>query len=114
MQPQQPPDNTALSARCANALNEIARRAHVTTRSEGATLIANGKRLSISAVRENEARSQDAYLAGIAVTVTVDQQPGLKFGSVGVGSSPDDAIQTAVDEWAQLAGVAIIRANCEK
>jgi len=60
---------------------------------------------------ENEGRAAASFLAGLRVDVLVNGIPQpLSFGSIGMGKSRDDAVDTAVSEWAMSVGEALLGA----
>jgi Family of unknown function (DUF6348) len=58
---------------------------------------------------EQEVQQGPQWVVGIAVETGLADGVSLTAGSVGVGTTRQDAHQTAVTEWRQLAGVAILR-----
>ena len=60
----------------------------------------------VRAVVENEADQSGTHLVGIRFEVLSGGEvvPDLTFGSVGVGTSPEDARNIALDEWLALFG----------
>jgi hypothetical protein len=59
---------------------------------------------------ENQGTAGSQRVAGIGVAVYGPGAGKLVAGSVGVGASHAEAVETAVAEWVQLAGIAIVRA----
>lgn len=98
-----------LSEQCAQALVRVGTPA-------GASLAASGNRIRIGSkvVRlrahiENDERADTKSLIGLRVDVFVDEvlQP-LTYGSLGIGNDREDAISTAVSEWAMAVGEALL------
>jgi hypothetical protein len=100
-----------LSEKCVHALATVARSA-----APGLTLSADRIYIGRTEVRlqaqiENEERADTKFLIGLYVDIYVNGvlQP-LTSGSVGIGSDRDDAIETAVSEWAMSVGEALLGA----
>lgn len=98
-----------LAGRCATALAASARASNLEVRATGNRVIFEREEFELDVRIENEGRRASQWLVGIAVTVTSTSGGRLVAGSVGVGTDRTDALDTAVDEWVQLAGVAIVR-----
>jgi hypothetical protein len=100
-----------LSNRCAVSLASLARSSGATPSLEGNRIRINKDELQLSANIEDEGQAQSQYAVGLAVGVSVNgvARP-LTVGSVGIGASREEAVETAVSEWAQLAGVALLDA----
>lgn len=106
-----PPGGADLSNRCAEALAALARAGTVEAAASGNTVALAGKPLRLSARVEEERQAGAQWMVGIAVQVA---PPGnasaLAEGAVGIGPTRAEAIDTAIVEWANLAGVGFIRA----
>jgi hypothetical protein len=106
-----PPGGADLSNRCADALAELARAGTVEAAASGNTVNLAGKPLRLNARVEDVRQAGSQWMVGIAVQVA---PPGnvsaLAEGAVGIGPTREDAIDTAIVEWANLAGVGFIRA----
>lgn len=82
----------------------------------GTELTASGDRVRIgkreirlAAQIENDEHTDTKFLIGLRVDVFVDGQlQPLTYGSVGVGGDRQDAISTAVSEWAMAVGQALL------
>lgn len=100
---------TDLANQCAAALVAVARNSYrMEVGAAGARVTLAGKDLDLSARIEQEGQQQSKWVVGIAVRTSVPGDPSHIAGSVGVGDTRADALDTAVAEWAQLAGVAIL------
>lgn len=100
-----------LSERCVQALVTLAKSAGTTVTSSGDRIWIGGREVRLKAQMENEGRADASFLAGLRVDVLVNgiRQP-LSFGSIGMGKSRDDAVDTAVSEWAMSVGEALLGA----
>lgn len=100
-----------LSQQCVHALVTVAKSAAPTLTSLGDRIHIGSKEVRLKAQIENEERADTKFLIGMHVDVFVDGvlQP-LTFGSVGVGSNRDDAVETAASEWAMAVGEALLGA----
>jgi hypothetical protein len=101
--------NVDLSARCAAALAASARNEKLEAATTGSRVTVAGTNLQVDARIEQEEQSGSQWLVAIAVRASVGNGASLVAGSVGVGTSRGDALDTAIDEWVQLAGVALVR-----
>jgi hypothetical protein len=101
-----PPD---LSERCAQALVRVGRPAVATLAASGSRIRIGSKVVRLQAQIENDERADTKSLIGLRVDVFVDEvlQP-LTYGSVGLGNDREDAISTAVSEWATAVGEALL------
>lgn len=100
-----------LSERCVQSLASLATAAGATVRSAGDRIQIGGKEVRLVAQIENEERADAKVLVGLRVDVLADGVPQpFTFGSVGVGENRDDAIETAVFEWSQYVGRALLGA----
>lgn len=97
-----------LAARCAIALAAAARAEHIDARATGRRVILNGLELELDAHIENELTKESKWLVGIAVTASAGDGVPLGAGSVGLGDTRAEALDTAVGEWVQLSGVALV------
>jgi hypothetical protein len=80
-------------------------------RSAGDRIQIGGKEVRVVAQIESEERADAKVLVGLRVDVLVGGVPQpFTFGSVGVGENRDDAIATAVFEWSQYVGRALLGA----
>ena len=100
---------TDLGEQCATALVASARDSHIDARASGARVTLAGTDLNVQARIEQEGQQGSKWVVGIAVETGMSDGVTLTAGSVGVGASRQDALETAVTEWGQLAGVAIVR-----
>lgn len=100
-----------LSAQCVRALVTVAKSADPKLTSSGDRIQIDTTELRLEARIENEERADTKFLIGMRVDVYVNGvvQP-LTFGSVGVGIGRDDAVETAVSEWAMAVGEALLGA----
>ena len=106
-----PPAGADISNRCADALAELARAGTVEASASGNTVILAGKPLRLNARVEEERQAGSQWLVGIAVQVAAPgNASALAEGAVGIGATRADAVDTAIVEWAELAGAAFIRA----
>lgn len=106
-----PPAGADLSNRCAEALAALARAGTVEAAASGNTVTLAGKPLRLKALVEEERRAGAQWMVGIVVQVAVPgNASALAEGAVGIGPTRADAVDTAIVEWANLAGVAFIRA----
>jgi hypothetical protein len=100
-----------LPARCAAAFAELGRKNDIEASAAGARVKLAGAELELDARIENEGQQDSQWIVGIAVTVSSSSVHGsLGAGSVGVGTSRADALDTAIREWVELTGLAILRA----
>ena len=106
-----PPGGADLSSRCAFALAELARAGTVEATATAHTVTLAGTPLRLSARVEDERKAGSQWMVGLGVRVAAPgNASALAESSVGIGSTREEAIDGAVQEWAQLAGVAFIRA----
>jgi hypothetical protein len=98
-----------LSVRCAVALGASAHQTKIEASVAGSRVTIAGTELILDAKIENETHQGSSWVIGIAV-ITSGAGNTFSAGSVGVGTSRADALDTAIAEWAALAGVAIVRA----
>lgn len=105
-------DNGDLARRCAGTLAEFARAAGATPSLDGARLRIGKDELRLSAQLEQAAQGLSGYVAGVVVSVSINgvAQPMLTAGTVGTGSSSEEAAAAATTSWAQLVGVALLDA----
>ncbi len=105
------PQGPDLSERCARVLTAMAKS--MPTRGSvsysGAQVSVGGRQVRLSARIENRERAENKFLVGLVVNLFVDGvfQP-LTVGSVGVADTEEKAEDTALQEWAQLVGVALV------
>lgn len=94
-----------LSERCAQALVMVGRPAAATLASSGSRIRIGGKVVRLAAQIDNDEHADTKFLIGLRVDVFVDEalQP-LTYGSVGIGNDREEAISTAVSEWATAVG----------
>lgn len=100
-----------LSERCAQALVMVGRPAAATLVSSGSRIRIGGKIVRLAAQIDNDQHADTKFLIGLRVDVFVDDllQP-LTYGSVGIGNDREEAISTAVSEWAMAVGNALLGA----
>ncbi len=102
-----------LSPKCVEALALVAK-------SSAPALVTSGDRIQIGSTKvrlqaqienEDSLDNPKGYIIGVAVDVFVNDvfQP-LTYGSVGIGRDRDDALQTAVRDWAMYVGEALLGA----
>jgi len=98
-----------LSERCAQALVMVGRPAGATLASSGSRIRIGGKVVRLAAQIDNDEHADTKFLIGLRVDVFVDDvlQP-LTYGSVGIGNDREEAISTAVSEWALAVGNALL------
>jgi len=103
--------NSDLSQRCVQALSGLANATGNTLSTDGDRMRIGNDELRFGARIENDQRAQGQQFIGLAVDVSINGtlEP-LTAGSVGIGATRKEAIETAIDEWAQLAGVALLGA----
>ena len=94
-----------LSTRCAGALAASARASNIQATAAGKRVLLSGAELQLDARIEQEQQQGSQWVVGIAVTTSASGN-SLSAASVGVGTSRADALETAIAEWVQLAGVA--------
>ena len=100
-----------LPARCAAAFAELGRKSNIEASAAGARVKLAGVELELDARIENEGQRESQWIVGIAVTASSSSVGGsLHAGSVGVGTSRADALDTAIREWVEITGLAILRA----
>lgn len=109
-QVEPPSSSDELSVRCAAALASLARASGLTVSVRGAAVAFPDGLITLRARVEARQAGQGRALAGVAVESAVDGQIGFTVGSVGVGRDDADAVETAIQEWSQLVGQALIRA----
>ncbi len=98
----------ALSSRCSEALASLAAERALVM---GDHIKIGGTEVALAATVEQEENAGGKFLVGIRVEVSIDDVPQpLTAGSIGVGDNREDAIDTAIFEWAQLVGVALVGA----
>ena len=100
---------TDLSDQHATALVALARELHIDATASGTRVTLAGAEVNLEARIEQEAQQGPQWLVGIAVTIGLPAGVNLTAGSIGVGTTRQDAIDTAVTEWGQLIGVAILK-----
>lgn len=106
-----PPGGADVSSQCAAALAALARAGTVEATSSASTVTLAGTPLRLLARIEEERQAGSQWMVGIAVLVaTPGKAPALAEGAVGIGATRAEAVDTAILEWANLAGVAFIRA----
>jgi hypothetical protein len=100
-----------LSEQCAQALVGVVKNSAAAVASPGGLIRIGRREVRLAARIENDEHADTKYLIGLRVDVFVDGvlQP-LTYGSVGVGSDREDAIGTAVSEWASAVGEALLGA----
>lgn len=94
-----------ISCLCAQTLAAVARPLGAEPVVEHNRLRLGREVLEMAAIIEQESRPHSRYAIGLAVTTGLQGTAPLTAGSVGLGSARDDALQTAVSEWAALAGL---------
>lgn len=105
------PGGADVSNQCAAALAALARAGTVEATSSAGTVTLAGTPLRLKARIEEERQAGSQWMVGIAVLVaTPGKAPALAEGAVGIGATRADAVDAAILEWANLAGVAFIRA----
>jgi len=107
-----PCQEPSLSERCVQSLASVAKGAGASLTHAGDRIQIGSREVRLAAQIENEERANaKVILVGLRVDVLVGGvlQP-FTFGTVGVGSSQDDAIATAVFDWSQYVGLALIGA----
>jgi Family of unknown function (DUF6348) len=68
-----------------------------------------GKEIRLTAQIENNERADAKFLVGLRVDVLVSGGPQpFTVGSIGVGNNEDDAVETAIYEWSQYVGPALL------
>jgi hypothetical protein len=89
----------------------VGRPAVPTLASSGSRIRIGRKVVRVVAQIENDDHADTKFLIGLRVDVLVDDmlQP-VSYGSVGLGSDRDEAISTAVSEWAAAVGEALLGA----
>jgi Family of unknown function (DUF6348) len=98
-----------LSERCVQALVSLSKSTDSTVTSSGDRLWIGGKEVRLTAQIENDERADAKYLVGLRVDVLVGgvSQP-FTAGSIGLGNNEDDAVETAIHEWSQFVGRALL------
>ena len=100
-----------ISRLCAFALSELATWSGGKPSLNGDRVSLGADELSIRAKIEDEGEAQGKPAVSISVDVSANGAVlPLTAVSVGVGLDQKDAIETAVSEWAQLVGVALLDA----
>jgi hypothetical protein len=101
--------NSDLSQRCVQALSELAKAPGFTLSTDRDRMRIGNDELRLRARIENDQRAEGRQLIGLVVDVSVNGilEP-FTAGSVGIGATRNEALQTAIDEWAQLAGIALL------
>jgi hypothetical protein len=92
-----------LSARYAQVLVRVGTAAGATLAASGNRIRNGNKVVRLQPQIENDERADTKSLIGLRVDVFVDEvlQP-LTYGSLGIGNNREDAISTAVSEWAMV------------
>jgi len=69
-------------------------------------------KIRVSPISENSTTTQDRFVEAARFDIQIDSapHPELTYGSIGIGDSQQDAIQTAVQEWYLGFGAALFRA----
>jgi hypothetical protein len=100
-----------LSEKCAQALAKVAQSAAPGLTSLADRISIGSTEVRLQARMEHEERADTKFVVGIHVDIYINgvRQP-LTSGSVGIGSDRNDAIETAVSEWAMLVGEALLGA----
>ena len=98
-----------MSERCAQALVRVGRPTVATLAASGSRIRVGSKVVRLQAQIEDEEHADKKSLIGLRVDVFVDEvlQP-LTYGSVGIGDDREDALSTAVSEWAMAVGEALL------
>ena len=99
------------SERCAEALVRVGRPVVATLAASGSQVRVGRKVVRLAAQIENDEHVDSKSLIGLHVDLFVDdvRQP-LTYGSLGIGKDREDAINTAVSEWAMAVGEPLLRA----
>ncbi len=98
-----------LSSRCVNALASLAASEQPVINGDHINI--GGMEVALAATVEEEEKAGIKFLVGLRVDASIDGVPQpLSAGSIGVGENRDDAIDSAIFEWAQLVGVALLGA----
>ncbi len=102
-----------LSERCARVLVAAAKSVptQASVSQSGPEVSVGGRQVRLRARVENRKHAENKFFVALAVDLYVDGvlQP-LTVGSVGVGDTDQEAEDTAVEEWAQLVGDAVVAA----
>lgn len=100
-----------LSERCAQALVMVGRPAAATLASSGSRIRIGGRVVRLAAQIDNDGQAHTKFLIGLRVDVFVgDVLQPLSYGSVGIGNDREEAISTAISEWAMAVGSALLGA----
>lgn len=99
-----------LSRRCAAVLAWHANRRGLTTAVSGATVSLSTGEVTLRARVEARQKGDGRMVVSVAVESSIDGQPGVTVGSVGVGRNEAEAIETAVQEWGALVAPAVLGA----
>lgn len=105
---------TDMGASYATALVALARERQIDATASGARVTLAGVNVNVRAQIEQERRLGPKWAVGVAVETSLPDGARLTTGSVGIGDSRQDALETAVTEWVLLAGTAILNAMSSK
>lgn len=105
------PAGADVSNRCAEALVALARAGSVEATASASTVRLAGTPIRLNGRVEEARQAGPQWMVGIAVqAATPGNAAPLVDGAVGAGPTRADAIDAAILEWANLSGVALIRA----
>jgi hypothetical protein len=101
-----------LSRELTTLLQQAATSKEANFQYEDGQVVCRGKKATFTVVSEQAIEHQGRSIQAARIEVSVDgvPVPELAFGSVGVGTSRQDADQTAIREWYMAAGKAVIDA----
>jgi hypothetical protein len=99
-----------LSRRCAEMVATLARASGVDVSASGAAVRIGRGTITFRARIEARQPGQGRMLVGVAIESAIDGHPGFEVGCVGIGQDEDGAVQTAIQEWSQLVGHALLGA----
>lgn len=100
-----------LSPLCAAALAALAREAGADPTAHGGRVRIGRDEVHLLTHIENEVEADGKHFIGMAVGAVINgvSRP-LTVGSVGIGLTREEAVETAVFEWVQLVGTALLSA----
>jgi len=99
-----------LSRRCAESLASTARAAGLTVSTAGAIVTFPLGSVALRARIEMRQPGDGRLLVAVAVETAVDTHPGFIVGVIGTGRTEGEALDTAVHEWVQMVGQAVLSA----
>jgi hypothetical protein len=98
-----------VAAKCASALATVARAEKVEATAVGRRVAFGGVELRIEARIDLEEQRDSKWISVVSVTTWSPVGVAFAAGSIGIDDSRAAALETAIQEWAQLYGTALVR-----